>query len=436
MVGADADCLTGRARVLLGNRKMAIERGQRRRRWGAVAAAILAIIGLTAGFAAPALSANVPTTQDDGAFARFIAQLWPVAQKAGVTRAIFETAFAGITADPALAERKRNQPEFNTPIPRYLSAAISEERTRRGRAVGAKWRRELAAIEQEYGVAAEIVLAILGMESGFSAPANPYYVVRSLATLAASEPPGRRFSDELIAALLMLQNGVPPSALQGSWAGAMGYPQFMPSTYLKYAVSFDGREKDADIWKSVPDSLASIANFLKLSGWVPGLSWGYEVTVPTDFDYRSLHESFAQFAARGFQTTDARALPHTGTATLYFPAGAAGPAVLLSENYWIIKQYNNSDAYALSVALLSDRLAGRSSLRTPWPASLGMLDRDERIKLQEDLNALGLYHGIIDGKLGPSTRDAVHDFQLNNGIPVADGFASPELFRRVEKAAR
>jgi lytic murein transglycosylase len=357
-------------------------------------------------------------------------------QKAGVSREIFDTAFAGITADLALADRKRNQPEFNTPIQRYIGVAVSDERTRRGLAVGAKWRRELAAIEQQYGVAREIVLAILGMESGFSAPANPYYVVRSLATLAASEPPGSNFSDELVAALLMLQNGVPQSALQGSWAGAMGYPQFLPSTYLKYAVSFETREREADIWKSIPDSLASIANFLKLSGWVAGLAWGYEVTVPKNFDFRSLHASFAQFADQGFRTTDGKALPRNGAATLYFPAGAEGPAVLLSENYWIIKQYNNSDAYALSVALLGNRLAGRASLRTAWPGSIGMLDRTERVKLQEHLKALGFYHGTVDGKLGPSTRDAVHDFQLNNGIAVADGFASPGLFRLVEKAAR
>jgi lytic murein transglycosylase len=405
-------------------------------RWGAVVAAGLVIINATDGFAAPALGANVAAGQGDDRFARSIAELWPIAQKAGVSREIFDAAFTGITADPALAERKRNQPEFNTPIQRYISVAVSEERTRRGLAVSAKWRRQLAAIEQQYGVAAEIVLAILGMESGFSPPTNSHYVVRSLATLAASEPPGSRFADELVAALLMLQNGVPPSALQGSWAGAMGYPQFMPSTYLKYAVSFDRREQEADIWRSVPDSLASIANFLKLSGWVPGLPWGYEVTVPSDFDYRSLHASFAQFADQGFQTTDANRLPRSGAATLYFPAGAGGPAVLLSENYWIIKQYNNSDAYALSVALLSNRLAGRSLLHRAWPVSIGMLDGKERIKLQEDLTKLGFYHGTIDGKLGPSTRDAVHDFQRHSGIPVADGFASPGLFRLVEKTAR
>jgi membrane-bound lytic murein transglycosylase B len=390
---------------------------------GAIGAALLL---------AAAVAANAQTQSTD--FDQFVSGLWPIAHHSGISQRVFAEAFAGVKPDPTVAARLLAQPEFDRPIETYIEAAVSAGRIKRAIAASKKWHRELALIEAKFGVPPEIVLAVLGMETDFAPPKGNLYVVRSLATLAALGRPASSFSDELIAALQMLQRGIAKTALQGSWAGAMGYPQFLPSAYLKYAIRFDATDSGADIWTSVPDSLASIANFLKSLGWTSNLSWGSEVRLPLRFDFRTLHADFAEFADLGLLTVDGSALPQHGPATLYFPAGAGGPAFLLSDNYWIIKQYNNSDAYALSVGLLANRIAGKQAVHTAWPNNGRSLDRDERIRLQEYLAKLGYYDGTIDGKFGPATRDAVHRFQQNAGVAPADGFPSQAVLKRLENS--
>lgn len=381
--------------------------------------------------ALPTIAPAPPRPSD---FARFIASLWPLAQVRGVSRATFEAAFAGVTPDPAVSANASRQPEFDKPLQAYVEAAVTPPRLRQGADALTHWRAELDRIEAVSGVPREIVVAVWGMETDFGADKGSKYVIRSLATLAFLRAADDSLRDEILAALDILQKGEATRAtLLGSWAGAMGQPQFLPSAYAKYAVSFVGAHAP-DIWQSIPDSLASIANFLKLSGWQRGLPWGTEVKVPAGFDYASLQQSFAAWTAHGFRAVGNGALPAAGKATLFLPAGAGGPAFLLSDNYWVIKTYNISDAYALSVAVLADRLAGRPGIAAAWPDA-PVLDRGARAEVQELLAKLGFYHGKMDSKLGPEAREAIHDFQRAVGFSPADGYASPALFERLKEAA-
>lgn len=222
--------------------------------------------------------------------------------------------------------------------------------------------------------------------------------------------------------------------MTGSWAGAMGGPQFLPSAYLAHAVSYAG-SAPPDIWTNVPDILASIAAFLKASGWKRGASWGMEVRVPPAFAYATLHADFRRWAAWGLKRADGAALPGEGAATLFFPEGAKGPAFLLADNYWVIKTYNNSDAYALSFACLADRIGGGQGLHAAWPKTQMLWRRSEKAEMQRLLQKLGYYKGVIDGRFGPSSRDAIHAFQLAVGDQPADGVGGADLLERLRKRA-
>jgi membrane-bound lytic murein transglycosylase B len=324
------------------------------------------------------------------------------------------------------------QSEFERTIKAYIDDAVSNGRATHGREARARWSAELSRIERAEGVPAEIILAVWGMETDFGrSSAGDRDVIRSLSTLAYARRDSV-FADEVIAALVMIENGYATRAkMKGSWAGAMGQPQFLPSAYLKYAVAYAGAGA-ADIWGSVPDSLASIGHFLREEGWKAGLDWGTETIVPAGFDWKSLIGSFADFSSRGFTRADGRPLPASGRATLYLPAGAGGPAFLLSDNYWIIKQYNNSDSYAMSVALLGERIAGRTPIRAAWPAGFRLLDAPDRVRLQTLLRDRGFYKDKIDGRFGPAGRDAIHRFQLNAGLMPADGFASARVLEALK----
>jgi membrane-bound lytic murein transglycosylase B len=360
------------------------------------------------------------------------AMAWPLAAAHGVERRIFDAAFEGLSPDPSLQALAEQQPEFARPIQSYVASALAPQRVQRGREAAQRWQSVLEGLEKTYGIGHTTLLAVWGMETDFAQLAGEKDVVRTLATLALRDPEGPAMG-ELVGALVMLQKGVRRDNLRGSWAGAMGYPQFLPTTYLKYAVSLAG-QLTPDIWRSVPDSLASIANFLQKSGWHPGLPWGFEVKLPPGFAYRALHGDFETFARQGVVRMDGGRLPQ-GEATLFLPAGAGGPALLLSDNYWVIKQYNNSDSYALSLALLSEAIAGRPGLQQAWPAPGVQLGSRERQQLQRLLTQLGFYRGTIDGKTGPATRDAVHDFQIHTGYAPADGFPTPSLFAALRRAA-
>ena len=374
---------------------------------------------LALGFAASVARA---APASDASFVNFLGGLWPLADAQGVSRATFESALAGLTLDGALRGSGARQPEFERTIKAYLDDAVSPGRIGRGQAAARRFDADLRAIEARFGVPRAIVVAIWGVESDFGRLSGDRDALRSLASLAYLRDDAT-FRDEVIAAMVMLERGDAARAqLKGSWAGAMGQPQFLPSAYLRAAVSLTGGH--ADIWSSASDALASIGHFMQLAGWRAGLPWGGEVLAPSGFDWAALEASFPDFSAQGFRFASGAPLPRAGGATLFAPAGAHGPLFLLSDDYWTIKQYNNSDSYALSVALLGDRIAGAGTLQAPWPADLKLLSRNERLRLQSHLSERGFYDGPLDGRFGPKGRAAIHAFQRATGVRPADGFAS------------
>ena len=377
----------------------------------------------------PARAAAAAATM---AFDVFLESLWPAARGQSVSRTTFDRAIAGLAPDPLLSAPVR-QAEFERTISAYLDDAVTSARIGRGREALQRWRTELTTVASRTGVPAEIILALWGMESDFGRTLGDRDVIRSIATLAYVRDE-TSFQDEFVAALLMLEeNDVPRARLRGSWAGAMGHPQFMPSAYLKYARAYSG-DGPADIWGSIPDALASIGAFMAGEGWKRGKSWGAEVVVPESFSWASLTSSTRSFEAQGLRTVSGAPLPSANEATLYLPAGAHGPAFLLAENYWVIKQYNNSDSYAVATALLAEQIAGRPGVTARWPKDLRLLTRADRIKLQTLLQDRGYYDGKIDGRFGPASREAVHRFQRDAGIQPADGFPSGALLDRLARS--
>jgi membrane-bound lytic murein transglycosylase B len=299
---------------------------------------------------APALDQANPadrTAPTPAGFQEFLQTLRPLAEAKGIKRGTFDAALAGLEPDPAAPAASNSQAEFDEPLKSYLGKAVSPRRIARGRECLHAWRAELVQIERRFGVPREILLAAFGIETDFGRAKGEKDVVRSLATLAYRRQDRPVFRDELLSALVMLEKGgVARAAMIGSWAGAMGGPQFLPSAFLKYAVSYDG-SGFPDIWNNPLDSLSSIANFLRHSGWQPGLSWGAEAILPKNFGFATLHDSFAAFTEEGVKSANGDPFPPAAETTLFLPSGAVGPAFLLSANYWVLKAYNNSDSYAL-----------------------------------------------------------------------------------------
>jgi membrane-bound lytic murein transglycosylase B len=376
------------------------------------------------------------SAEEQAQFHAFLESLYPEAAKHGISRETFQAAFQNLTPDPSVARATGQQSEFERPFAAYFAGAVAQRRIVEGRALAHKYQTQLAEISRRTGVPGAMLLAAWGMESDFGRSMGDKDIIRSLATLAFRQPERSLFRDELIDALVILSKGqVSRDRLKGSWAGAMGGPQFLPSAYMTHAVSYVGGASP-DIWTNAPDILASIGKFLRDSGWKPGERWGLEVRVPAGFHYATLHANFQQWAAWGFTGADGSALPRKGEAALFFPAGAKGPAFLLGDNYWVIKTYNNSDAYALSFACLADRIAGSDGLHTAWPKDVPQWRSSEKAEMQRILQRLGYYKGAIDGKFGPSARDAIHAFQLAVGDQPADGIGRTNLLSQLRAKAR
>ncbi len=373
-----------------------------------------------------------PAPAQDGDFSGFVASLRSDAEARGIARKTFDAAFAELRGpDPDVLARTRRQGEFSRPVWDYLVGAVSPGRIARGQAQGKRLAATLASIEAKTGVPRAVVLAVWGVESDFGASAGSLPTIRALASLAYARHRGSLFRDELLAALQILENGdVEPARMVGSWAGAMGQVQFLPSVYLREAVDFDGDGR-RDIWRSEADSLASIAHYLRSLGWKPGLSWGYEVRLPKDFDLTRYRGPLADFTARGVRRTDGRPLPADGEASLFLPGGLGSPVFLITENFEVIRGYNTSDSYALAIGHLADRLAGGPALAAPWPSGAARLDGPGLKRLQAALAARGLYAGEQDGRAGPKLREAVRQYQIREGLP-ADGYARPALLERLE----
>ena len=367
-------------------------------------------------------------------FPAYLQSLWPLAQARGIPRATFDSAINGLTPDPSIIALTRKQAEFVKPIWGYLSGAVNGTRITRGQAAASEWASALATAQSTHGVPREIILGIWGMETNFGSFKGNMDVIRSLATLAHLKYRDGFFQGELLVALEILAKGLAErSEMRGSWAGAMGHTQFMPTSYMQYAIDQSG-DGHADIWDNVPDALGSTGNYLKGHGWQAGLPWGMEVEVPEGLDFTTVKRSFAAWSGAGLKRSDGAALPSSGEATLYLPAGITGPAFLVTANYDVIKKYNNSDAYALAVAHLGDRIMGRSPIQGDWPTDEPQLSKGQREEVQRRLKALGHYNDKIDGRLGSGTREAVRRFQIANRM-VADGYANLALLARL-KAAR
>jgi lytic murein transglycosylase len=385
-----------------------------------------------------ALPARAVETPDATAYAQYLIDLWPQASVKGVSRKTFDAVTQGLHFDPRIAAHTETQAEFSVSIPVYLGAAVNPSRVAVGVRQYDNARDVLGRIKQTYGVDPGAIMGVWGIETEFGAYFGGENVISALATLGFIHYQGDLGRDEFIAALQILEAGDAPfSAMKGSWAGAMGQPQFMPSSFLEYAVDFDGAGK-RDIWGSKADSLASIANYLAKHGWTPDLPWMVEVTLPADYKFApedfTGEAKFEDFGKKGVRRADASALPQQGAARLYMPAGVHGPVLLVTHNFDVIKTYNNSNAYVLAVGLLGDAILGRGGLKTPWPKNERALSRAEVKQVQTLLKGQGFGIGEIDGRAGPKLEQAVRAFQFKAGL-TPDGYASPALLQRLKTSS-
>lgn len=389
-----------------------------------------AIMGLWAVLAASTAAAREPDFND------WLKGFRAEAQAAGIRDDILDQAFDGVRVNDRIIELNENQPEFSRPIWEYLDGALSEARVSEGREKFAENRSLLSLIETAYGVDAEVITAIWGLESSYGDLMGDYDAIEALATLAWR---GRRTGygrSQLIGALKILQNGYAErDQLKGSWAGALGQTQFVPTTYLAYAVDHDGDGK-RDLWADLGDVFASTANYLSASGYLQNDPWGTEVTLPNGFDYsladENVRKPLAEWAASGIFGPHGESLigrfDPNARARVLLPAGAQGPAFLTFENFDAILKYNRSTAYALAVSLLSERIAGRNAeIVAPWPRDDRALTLDERKALQQALKDRGYNPGPIDGIIGAGTKAALRLWQRDHGLP-ADGYASSTVF--------
>ncbi|MGH7025322.1 MAG: lytic murein transglycosylase [Caulobacteraceae bacterium] len=369
-------------------------------------------------------------------FADWLSRFRAKAEAAGLSHGLLDRELAGLSPDPRVAALDARQPEFARPVSAYVESVISPARIAEGRE-----RRSLTAfgaIEETWGVPRDVLIGVWAMESGFGAHQGDMDVIRCLATLAQ----GRRrdwAEEQLIAALTMIADGyVTRAQLRGSWAGAMGQTQVLPTVYLPSAVSASGARRP-DVWGSAADALATAAHLLKHDGWRRGEGWAVEVMLPAGFDYglsENTAEPFAWWAAKGMRRSSNatwRSADSEAPATLLLPSGADGPAFLALPNHFAIRGYNNSIAYALAVGLLADRFAGGAGLVTPWPHEVA-LSLDQRMAAQSALTKLGFDPGVADGMVGFGTRRALRAWQKKEGLP-ADGYLSTRMVQRLNAAA-
>lgn len=354
---------------------------------------------------------------------------------AGISSATLD-ALNGAEYLPDVVRKDRHQNEFTKTIWEYLDKAVSDDRIAHGQKALTAHAEVLRRIEASYGVDAEIVAAIWGLESAYGAVRGDLPTLHALATLAYDGRRGAFFEGELIAALKILQSGdVAAQGLRGSWAGAMGHTQFMPSSWHAYAVDFTGDGK-RDIWGDDPtDALASTAAYLAGKGWVKGAPWGAEVTLPPGFDYdlttERVRKPVADWQAMGVRLTGGGDLPDHGLASVLLPGGHRGAAFLIFQNFHVIESYNTADAYVIAVGHLADQLRGRGPILAPWPREERALSFDERVALQRRLTAAGFDTGGIDAKMGPKTIAAIKSFQKARGM-VPDGFPSMSVLSALE----
>ncbi|KEG22462.1 lytic murein transglycosylase [Bartonella bacilliformis] len=378
-------------------------------------------------------------THADSGFKIWIQEFKKTALANNISSATFDMAFETVQAiDPEVLERAAYQPEFVDSSWNYFDNRIHDIAIVGGRNHAKKWKTWLDKIEKRFGVNSHIILAIWSMESNYGkALENKRMMrdaIRSLATLAYADKKREKYArTQLIAAMKILQSGaIHRSQLTGSWAGALGHTQFIPSSYLAYAVDMDGNGH-CDIWTSIPDALATAANLLHMNGWQPGLHWGFEVKLPHGKQLPDDKLSFAQWTKLGVQNANGKPFPSPSEyATLKLPDGPEGPAFLVTKNFFVLKRYNNADRYAFAVSLLANRIAGHSGLVQDWNRPFKPINFQERMELQSHLAKLGHYKGEIDGKIGTASKKAIKDFQLLHGLEV-NGYPNYEVLLLLRK---
>jgi len=367
--------------------------------------------------------APIPAQADAG-FQKWVSGFYSTAAKSGITRATYEKAFNGVTTpDPKVLEKARYQPEFTTKVWDYLDSRVNPYTIAKGREMASQHARTLTAIQNHFGVDATVLLAIWSMESNYGEILTKtdrlHYVPQALATLAYADKKRAKFArQQLVAALKILQSGdISTREMTGSWAGAMGHTQFIPTSYLAYAIDADGNGH-RDIWNSIPDALATAANLLKKNGWRTGETWGYEAVAPRGASkYSGQTKTLSQWAALGFTRPGGKGFPDgSRRAELKMLGGPNGPAHLMTKNFFVIKRYNNSDSYALGVGVLADEIAGYGGVDQRWPRPAGTLDVKEKFELQTRLKQLGYYDGDIDGNFGSGSKAAIAAFQSRSGL--------------------
>lgn len=391
---------------------------------------------LTEHQAVPPLASPVQSERDhDQRFARWVEAFAATTGAAGITEATRKLAFDNVRFLPRVIEADRAQPEFTRTVWDYLDGAVSAQRVARGRTLLLQMREHIAPQAARYGVPAEVLVAIWGMESSYGSFMGDIPTIDALATLGFE---GRREAwarSQLLAALQILQNGdIDRMHMVGSWAGAMGQTQFLPTSFLAHAVDADGDGR-RDIWGSLPDVMASTAHFLAQSGWQSGQPWGTEVRLPPGFDYAraddSVRQSTAAWVRDGVQPVDRNGLPDFEDGAILLPAGARGPAFLVGANFRTVLKYNHSTSYALAVHLLAQRFANGPAVRADWPRDLRALSRAEVLALQTALNAAGFNAGTPDGLMGPTTQRGIRRYQQSLGLP-ADGYPVMDLLQRLQ----
>ena len=395
---------------------------------------------LLALLAATTALATTPASAQERDFRACLADIKTEAVRQGVPAAVADTAFRNLTPDPKVIELDSRQPEFSLTYAKYVGSSVSSERIAKGQQMMARHRGLLDQLNAEYSIAPQYLMAFWGLETNFGGFMGDFQVLRSVTTLACSTKRAAFFSNEAVQALRILaMNHMTSPQMRGSWAGAMGNMQFMPSTFTKWAIDRDGDGK-VDIWSSVPDALTSAANFLRGIGFKPGLPSSDEVVLPQNFPLdqadTTIEKPVKAWAAMGVKLAGGKPLPNVDDpAAIILPAGWKGPAFILYPNFKAVMNWNRSTLYALAVGILARQIAGGSAVMQPPPADDEPLSRDTVIDMQTRLAKLGFYTDDVDGLLGPKTRTGVRLFQKQAGLP-ADGHPTPDMVRKLQSATR
>jgi membrane-bound lytic murein transglycosylase B len=377
-----------------------------------------------------------PKPEADVLFYRFLEAFRGEAVEAGIKPETYDRAIFGLTLNTRVGELNASQPEFVRPIWDYLASATTDLKVANGREMLTLHAVSFDRIEAAYGVPRHVLAAIWGQETAYGRVTGNFNLFQALATLAYDGPRQTFARREFIAALKIAEaEGIDPQTMKGSWAGAFGHTQFIPTTFLAHAVDGDGDMK-RDLWNSPADALASAASYLRKSGWQSGQAWGQEVRLPENFPYEEadydIRKPQREWVALGIRSITGQELPSTDEpVAIFLPAGGRGPAFLLRDNFRVIMKYNNATAYALGISVLSDRLRGAEGVVGTWPLDERPLTRTQAVTLQEGLVALGYLNGAADGVLGRQTRGALRSYQKARGL-MPDGFATLSLLARIE----